>query len=83
MKEDYRIISVESAEAPDNHEGGDWYCYTIGQGTNRIFGYRKGNLESIMQSVEELVVRLNERRIGSRGRVHIYMTSSGKDAKAE
>lgn len=80
MEEDYEIISVEPAEAPDDLGGTDWYCYIIGQGANRIRGYRQGNPNSVRRSVEEIVLRLNERRIGKRGRVHLDMSSPRKSA---
>ena len=44
-------------------------------------GYRQGDLASVTQSVEEIVMRLNERRIGKRGRVHLDMSHRGKPAK--
>lgn len=78
MKEDYEVLSVEPAEAPYNLGGADWYRYVIVQGSNEISGYRQGNLHTITRSVEEIVVRLNERRIGKSGRVHIVMSKNSK-----
>jgi hypothetical protein len=83
MNEDYEIVAVESAEAPDDQGGADWYRYTISQGTNKIFGYRRGDLHSITKSVQELVLRLNERRVGKRGRTNLYMSSRGKPAASK
>ena len=83
MKEDYEILLVEPAEAPCGLGGADWYRYIIVQGNNKISGYRQGNLRTITQSIEETVVRLNERRIGKRGRVHIVMSSSVNSADPE
>ena len=83
MKEDYEILSVEPAEAPCNLDGANWYRYVIVQGDNKISGYRQGNLHSITRSVEEIVLRLNERRIGKGGRVHIVMTKNSKTADSE
>jgi len=78
MHEAYEIISVESSAAPDNLAGTNWYRYTIGQGPNRIFGYRQGDLGSITKSIEELVERLNERRVGKVGRVHLKIPARPK-----
>ena len=83
MNEDYEIVAVESAEAPDEMGGTDWYRYTISQGKNRIFGYRRGDLHSITKSVQELVLRLNERRVGRRGRTDLYMSARGKPAASK
>jgi hypothetical protein len=69
IEDDYEIISVEST-VPSEHMGGTgWHCYVIGQGANTIRGYRQGSLETVRQSVEEIVARLNERRLGKRGQV--------------
>ena len=82
MNEAYEIISIESADAPANMSGSNWCRYTIGQGSNRIFGFRQGDLSSIRISVEELVVRLNERRVGKAGRVHLQMSNNAKPQTA-
>jgi hypothetical protein len=81
IDKDYEIVSVEPVEPPDDMEGTGWHSYIIGQGVNKIQGYRQGDLASVMQSVEEIVMRLNERRIGKRGRVHLDMSHRGKPAK--
>jgi len=81
IEKDYEIVSVEPADAPENMEGSGWHCYVIGQGANRIRGFRQGDLASVRSSVEEIVLRLNERRIGKRGRVHLDMSHRGKPAK--
>ena len=78
MRKDYKIESVEPAEAPDNMDGTNWYCYVIGQGASSIRGYRQGNLQAIRESLEEIVLNLNERSIGKRGRVHIDMSSAAR-----
>ena len=81
IEKDYEIVSVEPADAPENMEGSGWHSYIIGQGKNKIQGYRQGDLDSVTRSVEEIVLRLNERRIGKRGRVHLDMSHRGKPAK--
>lgn len=77
-EDDYEILSLESTAAPEQLTGTDWYCYVIQQGTNTIRGYQQGTLENVTQAVEEIVGRLNERRLGKRGRVHLYTTSRSK-----
>ena len=73
IEEDFEVVSVCPAEPPHDVEGSDWHCYTIVQGTNTIRGYRKGSLGAVTRAVEENVDRLNERRTGKRGRVHLVM----------
>ena len=63
-------------------DGADWHRYVIAQGNNTIFGYRQGNLKSVTTSVEEIVMRLNERRMGRRGRVHLYKPERGRSANS-
>jgi hypothetical protein len=78
IEDDYEIVSVESTVPPEHLGGTGWHCYVIGQGTNTIRGYQQGSLENVRQSVEEIVTRLNERRLGKRGRVYLDMTKHGK-----
>jgi len=80
--EAYEILSVQPTEPPAEMEGKNWHCYVITQGSNRIHGYRRGSLSSVTSSVEEIVMRLNERRLGKRGRVHLDMTYKGKPANS-
>lgn len=80
---DYRIVSVEPTDAPGGLDGKDWYRYVIDQGDNRIYGYRQGSQHAVSKSIEELVLRLNERRIGSSGGVKHYMSKQGKSAAAK
>jgi len=80
IDEDFRMISVEPTEPPTGSAGNDWHCYTIGQGGNRIRGYRQGKLMAVTRSVEDIVLRLNERRMGKRGRTQIDMTARRKSA---
>lgn len=73
LSEQYKFLSIEPSEAPPDLEGENWYCYTIGQGENRITGYRQGNLRAIRKSIDELVGVLNDRRVGNRGRTHLRL----------
>jgi len=78
IEDDYEVVSVKSAVPPEHMVGTGWHCYVIGQGTNTIRGYQQGSLEIVRQSVEEIVTRLNERRLGKRGRVYQDRTNQGK-----
>jgi hypothetical protein len=51
------------------------------QGKNTIRGYQRGNIQTVRRAVEEIVVRLNERRYGKSGRVHLTMSSPAKKAE--
>ena len=64
-------------------DGTDWHCYIIEQGKNTIRGYQQGSLQVVTKSVEEIVMRLNERRFGKRGRVHLDMSTRAKKAEGK
>jgi len=81
MDEDYEIVSVQPSDAPPNMSGSDWHCYVIVQGTNTIRGYRRGKIGVVRTAVEDIVSRLNERRIGKRGTVQLVIPSSRKLAR--
>ena len=74
MGQPYEIVSVQRAEPPPGLEGSNWYRYVITQGSNTINGCRQGNLKAVTLAVEEIVVQLNERRLGKRGRVNLVPT---------
>ena len=74
MGQPYEIVSVQRAEPPLGLEGSDWYRYVITQGSNTINCCRQGNLNAVTLAVEEIVVQLNERRLGKRGRVNLVPT---------
>jgi len=81
IEQDYEIVSVEPADPPGGMAGTGWHCYVIEQGENTIRGYQRGSTKAVKQSVEEIVERLNERRYGKRGRVHLNMSAQGKKGK--
>ena len=76
IDDSFQVESIAKSEPPDGAEKDNWYRYVIIQGGNTIVGPRPGSLRSVTQAVEEVVGRLNERRFGKRGRVHL--TSSPK-----
>ena len=67
----YEIVSIKRAEAPSGTEGTGWHHYVISQGHNTISGHRQGTLKTVTLAVEEIVVQLNERQLGKRGRVNL------------
>ena len=78
----YEIVSVEPTDAPADTVGTGWHCYVIEQGKNTIRGYQQGNVKTVTRAVEEIVARLNERRYGKSGRVHLTM-SAPRNKKAQ
>ena len=76
-------MSVEPTEPPVGMEGTDWYCYIIEQGPNRIRGFTQGKATAVKRNVKEIVLRLNERRRGKSGRVHLTMSAQEKKVKGK
>ena len=74
----YKLDQIEKSKAPDGGDGKDWFRYTITQGDNTITGYRQGSQRAVTKAVKQIVVDLNERRGGKKGRVHL--TPSRKKA---
>ena len=56
----YRLDSVVLSAAPEGCDG-IWYRYTIVQGANTIVGFRPGPLAELNVSLQDMLVRLNER----------------------
>lgn len=65
VEQPFRIDEITRAPAPD---GGDsvWHRYVISQGTNTIAGLRAGQRAEVLLQVEQMVERLNQRRIGKK-----------------
>jgi len=59
----FRLASIAPVEAPAGCEG-SWHRYVIIQGENEITGLRAGSQAEVQRLVDEMVERLNERRIG-------------------
>lgn len=78
IEDNYEIVSVRPTEPPTDMDGTNWHSYVIVQGTNTIRGYRQGSLSTVTKAVKDLVIQLNERRAGKRGRVHLVMPKSKK-----
>ena len=81
-EEGYKVLSIEPSDPPPDMEGKDWHRYVIGLGDSRVRGYQRGNLKAVTQSVQDIVARMNERRFGKRGRVHLDMSVKGKKKPA-
>lgn len=79
LTEQYELENIEKASAPDGGAGKDWFRYTIIQGSNTITGYRQGSQRTVAKAVKDIVIELNERRGGKKGRVHL--TPSRKQQK--
>jgi hypothetical protein len=55
--------SVTPVATPSGCEG-VWHSYVIAQGDNQITGLRAGGYAEVTRLVDEMIERLNERRIG-------------------
>jgi hypothetical protein len=71
LAESFELNDIKRAKAPDGGTGQDWHRYIITQGPNKITGYRQGSQRAVTQAVKEIVLELNERRNGKKGRVHL------------
>ena len=67
----YEMVSVKRADPPEGTEGTGWHHYVISQGGNTISGFRQGSLKAVTAAVEEIILQLNERQMGKRGRVNL------------
>lgn len=59
----FRLDSLTQAEAPVGSDG-VWHRYVITQGANEITGLRAGTQAEVRRLVDEMIERLNERRLG-------------------
>jgi hypothetical protein len=75
LPDPFEIVSIRAVAAPTGAAGADWYRYEIGQGDNRIVGYRTGAARTVREAVELIVAGLNLRRTCRRGRVHVILNS--------
>jgi hypothetical protein len=68
----FTLKSIMKERPPSGAEGIDWHRYIITQGDNTIVGYRQGSISSVRLAVQEIVLNLNERRLGNLGRTIIF-----------
>lgn len=80
--EPFRIVEFARAEPPAGQGKTEWYRYVISQGRDPMAGLRQGTRESVTAAVEEIVLRMNERRMGKFGRVHLKMGNGPKSDSA-
>ena len=59
----FKLDSLSPAPAPAGMDG-VWHSYVIMQGTNRITGLRAGSRNEVSRQLDDMVERLNERRVG-------------------
>lgn len=59
----FRLDSITPVAAPAGSEG-IWHRYVISQGTNEITGLRAGTQAEVTRLVDDMIERLNERRLG-------------------
>ena len=81
MAQPYEVVSISRASTPEGGEGADWYDYEIALGNHVINGCRQGSLKNVTIAVNEIVVQMNERRFGKRGRVNLVPTPKKEAAK--
>lgn len=60
----FRVESITRTTPPAGAEG-IWHSYVISQGTNTITGTRAGDYAAVTVQLNEMVERLNERRLGN------------------
>jgi hypothetical protein len=63
LESPFKVDSIVKTKAPEGAEG-VWCSYVISQGANTIEGVRAGTHAEVTALVEEMVERLNERRLG-------------------
>lgn len=61
----FRVGEISRAPAPDGSND-VWHQYVISQGPNTITGLRPGARGEVASQLEEMVARLNERRMGKK-----------------
>jgi hypothetical protein len=61
----FQIDQISEVAAPDGSSA-VWQQYVISQGTNIITGLRPGARAEVAAQLDEMVARLNERRVGKK-----------------
>ncbi len=69
--EPFKLKLIRKEQPPAGAEGIDWHRYVITQGDNTIVGHRQGSTSSVTLAVEEIVLHLNERRVGTDTRAYV------------
>ncbi len=69
--EPFKLKAIRKERTPAGAEGVGWHRYVITQGDNTIVGHRQGSTRSVALAVEEIVLQLNERRVGTDTRAYV------------
>ena len=81
--EPFKLKSIRKERTPARAEGIDWHCYVITQGGNTIVGHRQGSTSNVTLAVEDIVLHLNERRVGNISRAilssHPFLKKKKRD----
>jgi hypothetical protein len=64
----FKIIELSKTDSPETTDEREWYRYVISQGDKPIVGLRQGSKQSVKAAIDEVVLRMNERRMGKTGR---------------
>ena len=75
----FKLTSMRKERPPAGAEGIGWHRYVITQGGNTIVGHRQGSTSSVKLDVEEIVMHLNERRVGKLSRALVSSHPYRKD----
>jgi hypothetical protein len=59
----FTVDSISETAAPKGAEG-VWHSYVISQGANTIAGVRAGTQTEVTMQLNQMVERMNERRMG-------------------
>ena len=59
--QEFAIVNIEKTQPPVSGRQGDWYQYTIANGSTEIKGMRCGSKGEVKGFVESSVQRLNSR----------------------
>lgn len=63
LESPFCVDEIAPAPPPDGSDG-EWHRYVISQGRNTIVGLRPGTRAAVALHIEDMVARLNERRLG-------------------
>lgn len=78
----FKVIELSKTDAPESDDEREWYRYVISQGDKPIVGLRQGSKRSVKAAIDEVVLRMNERRMGKTGRPSAARkTETAADAK--
>ena len=64
-KKPYTLNSLIKCKPPFHADEKNWFKYKISQGANTITGYKCGEYDYVLQSVQVNIEQLNQRQTGS------------------